>query len=281
MARPDRQTVRIALLTLVLAAIGFLSMPLMGQTSPGGETPAAPAPPAAQAPPPSVPAPIDAGDGSVIGLDTTTGELPTLLELFQTNLIINGILAALSILALLLFIYFLLTISTAAMAPSSFVDDVNKLILQGKYEEAVSVCRSHRRTFAANVIQRCLENAGKGHSVILDMLDTEGRRRADVMWNRISYLADVSNVAPMLGLLGTVIGMIQAFFTLPTQQGNISSGILSNGVAQAMATTMFGLAVAILATVFYSIIKSRATRALADVEQITHSIVDHIKRGEA
>lgn len=256
------------MMVAAVVAIGFVSLPLMAQQLPA---PAAPesSPPAAAEPGVTGPA-----------IDISTGELPTLLELFQTNLIINGILAGLSVLALLLFIYFILTISTGMMAPSSFVDDVNKLIMQGKYDEAVSVCRSHRRTFAANVIQRCLENAGKGHSVILDMLDTEGRRRADVMWNRISYLADVSNVAPMLGLLGTVIGMIQAFFTLPTQQGSITSGALSNGVAQAMATTMFGLAVAILATVFYSIIKSRATRALADVEQITHSIVDHIKRDQ-
>ncbi|MFW6058808.1 MAG: MotA/TolQ/ExbB proton channel family protein, partial [Phycisphaeraceae bacterium] len=127
-------------------------------------------------------------------------------------------------------------------------------------------------------VQRCVDNAGKGHSIIMDMLDTEGRRRADIVWNRISYLADVSNVAPMLGLLGTVMGMIKAFFGLEREAGNVDAGVLSQGVAEAMSTTMFGLMVGILALVFYSIVKARATRTLAEAEAAVHSITDHLKR---
>ena len=206
--------------------------------------------------------------------------MPTVLYLFKLSPWINGIIAALSVLALVLFIYFILTINTLSMAPPAFVDDVTKLVINRDYEEAVKYCRSHRHIFAASIIQRCVENASKQQTVIMDMLDTEGRRRADLVWNRISYLADVSNVAPMLGLLGTVIGMIKAFFMLPEQQGSITSRVLSEGVGQAMATTMFGLIVAILALTFYSLVKARATGALADVEQVVHSVADHIKRGD-
>ena len=213
-------------------------------------------------------------------IDPETGALPTMLELFLFDPWINGIVLGLSVLALMLFIYFLLTINARSMAPPDFVDEATKLVLRRKYEQVADLCRVNRRVFIASIVQRLAENAGHGHSAILDMIDTEGRRRADVMWNRISYLADISNVAPMLGLLGTVIGMITAFFGLEEQTGSLNAGVLSQGVGRAMSTTMFGLGVGILALVFYSIVKSRATRSLAEVEQAVHSIADKIKQHE-
>ena len=218
---------------------------------------------------------------SGLGIDALSGELPTLYALFMTSWVINGIIGLLSILALLLFLYFFATISASSMAPTVFVDEVSKLVISRKHEEVANLCRANPRVFIATIVQRCAENAGKEHSVIMDMIDSEGRRRADLIWNRISYLADISNVAPMLGLLGTVIGMIKAFFSLPTGSGNLNSGVLSLGVAEAMATTMFGLIVAIISLAFYSLVKARATRALASAEQVIHSIADHIKRGGA
>lgn len=214
-------------------------------------------------------------------LDVQTGQLPTWRQLFATSAVINGVILAMSVMVVVLFIYFMLTIHTRSMAPPIFVDDVTKLVINQQYEQAADLCRHHRQVFIASIIQRCVENAGKGHSVIMEMLDSEGRRRADIVWNRVSYLADVSNVAPMLGLLGTVRGMIKTFFLLPTQSASIGSEILSQGIGEAMATTMFGLAVAIMALVFHSVSKARVTRTLAEVEQVAHTIADHLKRGGA
>jgi len=211
---------------------------------------------------------------------TGQGLLPTLRELFFFSPIINSIIAGLSVIALGLFLFFLATVHTRAMVPSELVDQVTKLTVRGKYEQAADLCRSNRNVFIASIIQRCVENAGKGHSVIMDMIDAEGRRRADIVWNRISYLADVSNVAPMLGLLGTVLGMIKTFFGLEESTGSINAKVLSAGVGQAMTTTMFGLVVGILALVFYSIAKARVTRTLAEAEQAVHNIADHMKREE-
>ena len=115
----------------------------------------------------------------------------------------------------------------------------------------------------------------------MDMMDSEGKRRADILWNRISYLADIANVAPMLGLLGTVLGMINAFFAMKFESLSASSSALSTSIGAAMATTMFGLIVAIIATFCYSIVKSRLTRSLASAEEVVHSLTDHMKRGDA
>ena len=219
----------------------------------------------------ATPAPVE---GSV---DLSQGALQSFGQLFMLNPAINGVIAALSILALMLFLFFFATISSSIMAPADFVDDVTKLVGARRFEDAANYCRAHKRTFVASVIQRCAENAEKNHSVIIEMVDAEGRRRADIMWNRISYLADISNVAPMLGLLGTVWGMIKAFFGLSEATASLGSKALTTSIGGAMSTTLFGLAVAILALVFYTVVKGRATRALADAEQAVHSIADKIK----
>ena len=213
-------------------------------------------------------------------VDPVTGELPNFTRLFMFSPVINGIIAGLSVIALGLFLFFLLTINTMGMAPPSFINGVTRMVINKEHQEATRFCRNHSHIFAASVVLRCVENAGKQHSVIMDMLDTEGRRRADILWNRISYLADVANLGPMLGLLGTVRGMIKAFFSLQRESGSIDSMALSVSIGEAMATTMFGLALAIVATIFHTIVRSRVTRSLATVEQVVHNITDHIKREE-
>jgi biopolymer transport protein ExbB len=201
-------------------------------------------------------------------------------QLFFYAPVINGLILGLSVLALMFFVMFMLKINNRAMAPPALVDEVVKLVIRGDYERAADVCRRSRGVFVADIVQRCVENATQQHAVMLDMIDAEGRRQADILWNRVSYLADISNVAPMLGLLGTVLGMIDVFAELEITSGSITAQLLAGGVGKAMATTMFGLSVGILSVVLYSVVKSRATRSLADAEQAVHMIADHIKRDD-
>jgi len=205
------------------------------------------------------------------------GAMPTFATLFMFSPWINGAVAALSILSVVLFLYFLPTLTTTSMAPSGFVDEVTKLVQARQYEETIQLCRSNRSIFMASIVQRCVENTSKGHGVVMEILDNEGRRRAEIVWNRISTLADISNLAPMLGLLGTVRGMIKAFFGLEGTTGSVKATALAQSIGEAMATTLFGLFLAILCLVFYSVIKGRVTRAMAEVEQIVHSIADRLQ----
>ena len=253
--------VRLGLTVLLWLVLGPTAPPLLAQPA---------ADPAATPPADAAPATGLSGDG-----------LYQLQQLFMFSPVINGLIAGLSVLALMLFLYFLLTINSRAVAPSAFVNEVTNLVLVHRYEAAADACRRAKGVFIAPIILRCVQNAGKSQSIILGMIDSEGRRLSDVIWNRISYLADISNVAPMLGLLGTVIGMLTAFFGLERESGSINAAVLSQGVGQAMATTMFGLTVGIAATVFYSIVKSRATRTLAEAEAAVHSIADRIRSAGA
>jgi len=221
--------------------------------------------------------------GDAAGADPNAAASPAseailVVQLFKTNIYINGTILALSVIALLLFFFLLLTISSSSLVPTRFIDDIVRLLTEGSYRQASDLCRNHPRVFVASILQRCVDNADKSHDLLMDIADTEGRRRADLLWNRISYLSDISNIAPMFGLLGTVIGMIQAFFQLQAETASINSKVLSSGIGGALSTTMFGLIVGIGALIMYSIMKARATRALADAEQVTHSIIDMLKR---
>ena len=236
--------------------------------------PAAPAAPPAASPQAAAPA---APEGMGNLGDLSTQPLYKLQQMFMFSPVVNGIIAGLSILAVMFFLWFLLTINGRTIAPPAFVNEITNLVLVGRYEAAADACRRSKGVFIAPIILRCVENHGKSQSIILGMIDSEGRRLSDIIWNRISYLADISNVAPMLGLLGTVMGMITAFFGLDKESGTINSSVLSQGVGQAMATTMFGLMVGITTLVFYSIVKSRATKTLAEAEAAVHSIADRIR----
>ncbi len=214
-------------------------------------------------------------------LGPQSGQLPTLAELFLFSPWINGMILLLSVLSLMMFLYLILSINVKTMVPSDFVNELRKLVERGKYDAAGDLCRVHRRVFVASIFQRCVENQNKSTSVVLAMAESEGQRRAEILWNRLSYLSDIANVAPMLGLLGTVLGMIKAFFLLERQAGTIDSLALSQGVGEAMSTTMFGLSVGIVTLVFYSMIKARITVMLAEAEQAVHTVVDHMKRESA
>ena len=210
------------------------------------------------------------------------GEGMVVWRLFALSPTINSIILILSVIATVLFVYFLTTVKGHTMAPPAFVSEFNKLVQNQDFKQGADYCRDHEHVFIASILQRCAENTRKPHAVLMDMIDTEGRRRADIVWNRISYLSDISNVAPMLGLVGTVLGMIRAFYQeLPEGSASISAGELSRHIGGAMATTLFGLTVGILALAFYAVIKGRVTQALADAEQAVHTIADQIKRDES
>jgi biopolymer transport protein ExbB len=249
-----RPSLRIALTGVVaLLAVGLLSLNSLGQPASGGAETAASGP--------------QIGQG-----------VPNMLELFQTSPYINMTLLVLSVLTLIMFLYLMLSFSLGAFNPTRFVDDVTKLILSGQFDRAIHLCQNHGHVFGSSIIQRVIENRNKDHGVLMAILDAEGRRRSELIWNRLGYLAEIANVAPMLGLLGTVIGMIKVFFTLTTRTAGEKAAELSAGIAEAMGTTMFGLIVAILAGICYTIAKTRATRALVEAEQVCHTVADHTHR---
>ena len=206
------------------------------------------------------------------------GGVPTVYELFMTSKYINGALLAMSVIGLGWFLILLFQLDARSFTPPRFVDEVTRLIFGRQYDQALVMCRNHPRTFVAGIVQRVIENRDQDPGVLMEIVASEGRRKGEGVWARAGYLAEISNIAPMLGLLGTVVGMIKVFFTLTTNTGGQKAAELSSGIAEAMGTTMFGLIVAIGAWLFHAIIRSRATGALTEAERVCHGIADATHR---
>lgn len=236
----------------------------------GGAIAQSPAAPAAAKAPELPIAPVPASGGG--------GGMPTLYDLFVTSPYLNACTMILSVLAVVTFAYLMLTLTAGSFNPPRFIDDVTKLVLNRQFDQAVHLCQTNAGVFASTIIQRLIENRDKDHAVLMEIILVEGRRRGELIWNRIGYLSEVSNVAPMVGLLGTVTGMIRVFFTLTTRTVGERAGQMAAGVAEAMGTTMFGLVVAIGAALLYTIVRGRAVVVLAETEQVCHSLADHIHR---
>ncbi len=210
------------------------------------------------------------------------GQIPTVAELFMTSVWINGVIAALSLIAVALFLYLFLTLTRGSFAPSRFLDELTKLITRRRFDQAIQLCQTHRRAMTAPIVQRLIENREKDPNVLMSIIESEGSREAERVWGKVGYLSEIAAIAPTLGLLGTVVGMIKVFFTLTTRIAEAQGvGDLSAGIAEAMSTTMFGLIVAILAGVFYMITRSRATAVLSDAEAVCHGVADHVHRAAA
>ena len=95
--------------------------------------------------------------GDVPAMDEETGQIPRIGVLFATSAVINSIILVLSVVSCGLFVFFILTINIASMAPNQLVNEVRKLVSDSKHDEAAQLCRRHQQVFVATVLQRCRE----------------------------------------------------------------------------------------------------------------------------
>lgn len=269
---------RRVILAILTAALLASAVPL----SPAQEQPPAPAPGAAPAPGSPTEevaqtlAPQPPG-GEALD-EPFDGQMPTLADLFMNSVYINTAILVLSVIAVVLFLFLYLSLTVRGFAPHRLVENLSKLINNRQFDQAIHLCQTNSGVFISPIIQRVLENRDKEHATMVEIVSAEGRRRGEPIWNRLNYLSEISNIAPMLGLLGTVIGMIKVFFTLTTRTAGEKAAQLAGGIGEAMGTTMFGLIVAIGAAAFYALLRSRATAVLAEAEQVCHAVADEAAR---
>ena len=113
----------------------------------------------------------------------------------------------------------------------------------------------------------------KGRVVFEDAILAEGKAKIEALWNNLSYLGDAAVIAPMLGLLGTILGMIDAFNFQAFKAGVIQPVALAQGLSKAMITTAFGLMIAVPVMVFYSYFRGRIAAITSTAERASAEIV--------
>ena len=180
------------------------------------------------------------------------------------------VILALSVVMTFLVILFLFTIRANALFPKRFVQEALDAADEGDTEALEAICHDNDSP-ASKIVGAAVEQmSGEqrvDYMVVRDAIEDEGARQAGNLWQRIQYLQDIAVVAPMVGLLGTVLGMLESFAGLRTELGvGIKPEMLAQGVSKALITTAGGLVVGILAMILYAIFRGRVNKLIAGLE---------------
>jgi biopolymer transport protein ExbB len=186
------------------------------------------------------------------------------------------VLLALSIFSVMLVIVYLFSIRRGAIVSAGYMATADALLRKRDYLGLLAVSNRHGEAIA-RVAQRMLDFATKnpsaGFAQIREIAETEASRVASNLNNRVSYLADIGTIAPLLGLLGTVFGIIRSFSALGADMGTARYTLLSKGISEALINTSAGLAIGIPAFIFFAFFRGRAQRLISELESAATHLV--------
>ncbi len=185
---------------------------------------------------------------------------------------IVAILLVLSFLALVIFVERYLTIQKASKIDENFINNIRVSVASGNIEGAKALCRG-TDTPAARMIEKGLMRIGKPLKDIDAAIENVGNLEVFKLEKNLSSLASISGAAPMVGFLGTVTGMILAFYEMSSQQ-NVTPSVLAGGIYQALITTAFGLVIGIFAFVGYNYLVAKVEQVIFQMEKITLDFMD-------
>lgn len=199
----------------------------------------------------------------------------TLLMMIEQGGAILWVIMGLGFVAFVLSLYLLLTLTPRREAPRLLIKRAHGQISGGELRAAYQMC-SERDELLANVLAAGLKMAGHDRYVIQEAMESEGERGAAALWQRIAYLNNIATLAPLLGLLGTVWGMMQAFSAIAFDTAQVKGLSMAASVAQAMITTAAGLVLAIPAMAVYFYLRGRVMKIVATVEAQSAEFVEMI-----
>jgi len=182
-------------------------------------------------------------------------------------------LVILSILAVYIFVERVLTIKRAAKIPGQFAEKIRNLVHMGDISGARMMC-AQTDSPAARMIEKGISRIGSPLKTIEAAIENVGKIEIYRLEKNLTLLATISGAAPMIGFLGTVTGMIQAFIAIAQEEGSVSPRLLSTGIYEAMITTATGLIVGILAYLGYNYLVSRVQKIVHQMEYTSIDFID-------
>lgn len=179
-------------------------------------------------------------------------------------------LGLMSVLTVLLIMLFFLTVRRNAIVSDRFMNAAESMIRKRDYL-GLAAYSQRRNECMARITQKTLDfitrNPTSSFDNVREVAQAEGSRQAGLLSSRITYLADIGSIAPMVGLLGTVVGMIKAFLEISAGEvAGVKQMGLAEGVSEALIATAGGLAISIPAFVFYSIFRGRVQKYVSEME---------------
>jgi biopolymer transport protein ExbB len=186
----------------------------------------------------------------------------------------------LSLFAVALMIEYALTIRSKILMPPGFADEVLKLLSQGQWAACVQKCQNDTSSLA-QILHAGMKEYEFGWDAIEKAVEETTAEQASRLYRKIEYLNVIGNIAPMLGLLGTVVGMVTAFQQLAESEGYARAADLAGGIYLALVTTVEGLLVAIPCLALYSFFSNRVAALVSETIFVAEQVLSPIKKSFA
>ena len=215
---------------------------------------------------------------SLTTMETLSNQIPNKGTIGLLDLLIQGgymmiPLYLLFFLAIFIFIERLITLRKASKTSGHLMDQVKILVQSGQIEKAKIICAGEK-TPVANMIAKGIDRIGSPLKNIEVSIENVGKVEIYKLEKNLNLLATVSGAAPMIGFLGTVTGMIQAFIAIAQEEGMVSPKLLSSGIYEAMITTAAGLAVGIVAYLGYNYLVVQVSKLVHNMEYASIEFIE-------
>jgi len=182
-------------------------------------------------------------------------------------------LAILSVISVYLFIERYTTLNKARKIDSSFLNSIRNYVQDKDIKAAKTLCKNTDSSIS-RMLEKGIDRIDKPMTDISSAIENQGKLEVYVLENNLANLATIAGAAPMIGFLGTVIGMIVAFHEMASAGGNIDIEMLSKGIYTAMVTTVAGLVVGIIAYIAYNLLVTKVEKVVFLLETTTTDFMD-------
>jgi len=172
-----------------------------------------------------------------------------------------------------------MTIRAAKIMPPELVNAVRSSLDDGDLGGALSACETQPGPLA-NILLAGFNNVSEGFDVIMDSVSTAAEIESEKLMQRVFFLNLCGAIAPVLGLMGTVTGMVGAFSSLGTMSGSAKQAKLALDISQALYTTAVGLLIAVPAILAFTFVRNNASRIILDMESLTYDLIKVLRGAE-
>jgi biopolymer transport protein ExbB len=217
--------------------------------------------------------------------DMLANQQISLMEMLNRGGIVMIVLGLMSVLGLALVIYLFVSLRDSQVVPAALRDDVLDKLEAGEWTDARSACGYRPCAFSEVAVAAIDHTKAAGQAtpdLLKDVIEGEGGRQALIIQGQTQYLFDLAVLAPMVGLLGTVFGMIHAFNAVALDLTKAKPMLLAAGVGEALVATAAGLIVGIPTMAFYAYFRNRSARLIAGLEVASGQVMNLLlsKRGK-
>ena len=184
-----------------------------------------------------------------------------------------------SVVAVYILIERILTINKAGQIPDTFMEKIKGLVGKGDVNGAKILCGQYDNP-VARMIEKGISRIGSPLKTIEASVENVAKIELFKLEKNLNILATIAGAAPMMGFLGTVLGMVQAFISIAQEEGTISPKLLSNGIYEAMITTVAGLIVGIIAYLSYNFLVTRVSKLVHKMEYNSIEFIDLLQESK-